>query len=117
MSYADLHMGNAMPTYSEYGYGYAVEKAPTTKGWSYPVFEELWNYGSAAGDAAFRPLRPRQGDAAMATGEDGRVVQEAIVRRLRVGRPGPQDRVAVPSEGRQAADRLMVGKVARTPLA
>ena len=45
VTYADLHMGNALPTYSEYGYGYAVEKAPTTKGWTYPVFEELWNYG------------------------------------------------------------------------
>ena len=44
----NLHMGNAMPTYSEYGYGYAVEKAPSTKGWSYPVFDELWNYGFAA---------------------------------------------------------------------
>ena len=45
VTYADLHMGNALPTYSEHGYGYAVEKAPTTKGWSFPVFEELWNYG------------------------------------------------------------------------
>jgi myo-inositol 2-dehydrogenase / D-chiro-inositol 1-dehydrogenase len=45
VTYADLHMGNALPTYSEYGYGYAVEKAPTTRGWTYPVFEELWNYG------------------------------------------------------------------------
>src|SRR5207249_7043805 len=45
-SYANLHMGNALSTYSENGYGYAVEKAPTTKGWTYPVFEELWNYGT-----------------------------------------------------------------------
>src|SRR5256885_8889327 len=45
VTYANLHMGNALPTYSENGYGYAVEKAPSTKGWSYPVFEELWNYG------------------------------------------------------------------------
>ncbi len=34
VTYADLHMGNALPTYSEHGYGYAVEKAPTTKGWT-----------------------------------------------------------------------------------
>ena len=45
LTFANLHMGNALPTYSETGYGYAVEKAPTTKGWSYPVYEELWNYG------------------------------------------------------------------------
>jgi predicted dehydrogenase len=45
VSYADLHMGNALPTFSEPGYGYAVEKAPSTQGWTYPVFEEHWNYG------------------------------------------------------------------------
>jgi myo-inositol 2-dehydrogenase/D-chiro-inositol 1-dehydrogenase len=45
LTFANLHMGNALPTYSESGYGYAVEKAPTTKGWSYRVYEELWNYG------------------------------------------------------------------------
>src|SRR2546427_277136 len=32
-TYADLLMGNALPTYSEQGFGYAVEKAATTKGW------------------------------------------------------------------------------------
>ena len=37
LTFANLHMGNALPTYCESGYGYAVEKAPTTKGWSYPV--------------------------------------------------------------------------------
>jgi predicted dehydrogenase len=66
VTYADLHMGNALPTYSEYGYGYAVEKAPTTKGWTYPVFEELWNYGF--------PQEMRH----LATGEDGRLVQEVL---------------------------------------
>lgn len=37
VTYANLHMGNALPTYSENGFGYAVEKAPTTSGWTYPV--------------------------------------------------------------------------------
>ncbi|MGD2178359.1 MAG: Gfo/Idh/MocA family oxidoreductase, partial [Anaerolineae bacterium] len=27
VTYANLHMGNALPTFSEYGFGYAVEKA------------------------------------------------------------------------------------------
>src|SRR5205807_1436162 len=44
-TYADMLMGNALPTYSEVGFGYAVEKASSTKGWTYPVFEEHWNYG------------------------------------------------------------------------
>ncbi len=41
VTYADLHMGNALPTYSEYGFGYAVEKAPTTTGWSYPFLKNI----------------------------------------------------------------------------
>jgi len=75
--YADLHMGNALPTYSEYGYGYAVEKAPSTKGWSWPVFEELWNYGFPQEMRHFaRCVRAKESP--KATGEDGRVVQQAI---------------------------------------
>jgi predicted dehydrogenase len=77
VTYADLHMGNALPTYSEYGYGYAVEKAPTTKGWTYPVFEELWNYGFPQEMHHFtRCVRGKE--TPRATGEDGRVVQEAL---------------------------------------
>ena len=77
VTYADLHMGNALPTYSKYGYGYAVEKAPTTKGWTWPVFEELWNYGFPQEMYHFaRCVRGREEP--QATGEDGRVVQEAL---------------------------------------
>jgi predicted dehydrogenase len=77
VTYANLHMGNSLPTYSENGYGYAVEKAPSTRGWSYPVFEELWNYGFPQEmDHFARCVRgleePR------ATGRDGRVVQELL---------------------------------------
>jgi len=31
VTYANLHMGNALPTFSENGYGYAVEKLPPRK--------------------------------------------------------------------------------------
>jgi myo-inositol 2-dehydrogenase / D-chiro-inositol 1-dehydrogenase len=78
VTYADLHMGNALPTYSEYGYGYAVEKAPTTKGWTYPVFDELWNYGFPQEMHHFaRCVRGKESP--QATGEDGRVVQEVLL--------------------------------------
>jgi predicted dehydrogenase len=77
LTYADLHMGNALPTYSESGYGYAVEKAPGTRGWSWPVFEELWNYGFPQEMLHFaRCVRGKE--TPKATGEDGRVVQEAL---------------------------------------
>jgi predicted dehydrogenase len=77
VTYANLHMGNALATYSEYGFGYAVEKAPTTRGWSYPVFDELWNYGFPQEMAHFaRCVRGKE--TPQATGDDGRVVLEVI---------------------------------------
>ena len=77
MTYGNLQMGNALPTYSEHGYGYAGEKAPGTGGWSYPVYEELWNYGFPQEmDHFARCVRgleePR------VTGRDGRLVQELL---------------------------------------
>jgi predicted dehydrogenase len=77
VTYANLHMGNALPTYSEYGYGYAVEKAPSTKGWTYPVFAELWNYGFPQEMRHFaRCVRGKEEPDA--TGQDGRVAMEAL---------------------------------------
>jgi predicted dehydrogenase len=77
LTYANLHMGNALPTYSEHGFAYAVEKAPTTTGWTWPVFEELWNYGFPQEMRHFaRCVRGRE--TPQATGEDGRVVMEVL---------------------------------------
>lgn len=42
---ANLIHGNALITHSKVGYGYAVEKADTTVGWTFTGFEEEWNYG------------------------------------------------------------------------
>jgi predicted dehydrogenase len=76
-TYADLLMGNALPTYSEAGFGYAVEKASTTRGWTYPVFEEHWNYGFPQEMRHFaRCVRGRE--APISDGETGRVVQEVL---------------------------------------
>ena len=41
----DLIHGNALKTHSQVGYGYAVEKAEATTGWTFTGFEEEWNYG------------------------------------------------------------------------
>jgi myo-inositol 2-dehydrogenase/D-chiro-inositol 1-dehydrogenase len=87
LTFANLHMGNALPTYSEAGYGYAVEKAPTTKGWSYPVYEELWNYGFPQEMHHFaRCVRGKE--TPIATGEDGRIVQEVLLAGYRSARMG-----------------------------
>ncbi len=75
--YADMLMGNALPTYSEVGFGYAVEKADTTTGWTWPVFEEHWNYGFPQEMRHFaRCVRGKE--TPIADGETGRVVQEVL---------------------------------------
>jgi myo-inositol 2-dehydrogenase / D-chiro-inositol 1-dehydrogenase len=43
--YADLFMGNASLAYSRKGYGYAMEKADMTQGWTFAIFEEAFNQG------------------------------------------------------------------------
>ena len=76
-TYADLLMGNALPTYSETGYGYAVEKAPSTRGWSYPVFEEHWNYGFPQEMRHFARC-VRGSETPISDGAVGRLVQEVL---------------------------------------
>lgn len=76
-TYVDLLRGNAMPTYSRTGYGYAVEKAGSTQGWTFPVFEEHWNYGFPQEMRHF--VRCVRGlETPIADGETGRVVQEVL---------------------------------------
>ena len=48
VTYADLLRGSSLLTYSEHGYGYAVEKAPDTRGWTFTASDELWNGGTVS---------------------------------------------------------------------
>ncbi len=75
--YANLLQGNALLTYSQRGYGYAVEKAGATQGWTFTIFEELWNYGFPQEmqhfiDCVASDRQPLE------TGEDGKAVLEII---------------------------------------
>ena len=76
-AYADVLYGNALCAYSRRGYGYAVEKAGSTAGWSFPIYEEIWNYGFPQEmehfvDCIRRGLTPRE------NGHDGRAVVEVV---------------------------------------
>lgn len=76
-TYADMLMGNALPTYSEVGFGYAVEKAASTTGWTWPVFEEHYNYGFPQEMRHFaRCVRGKESP--ISDGTTGRVVQEVL---------------------------------------
>jgi predicted dehydrogenase len=73
----DLLRGSAFSTYSETGYGYAVEKAGSTKGWSFTMYEEAWNYGFPQEMQHFANCVAND-EQPLETGEDGKAVLEII---------------------------------------
>jgi myo-inositol 2-dehydrogenase / D-chiro-inositol 1-dehydrogenase len=75
--YADILRGSSLITFSTRGYGYAVEKAATTIGWTFTMFEESWNYGFPQEMAHFIDCIKNDAQPAE-TGEDGRAVLEII---------------------------------------
>jgi len=87
VAYADLLHGNAIETYSLKGYDYAVEKAGSTKGWSFTIFEEAWNYGFPQEMAHFVDC-VRLDLPPLVTGEDGRAVLEVIFAAYESARTG-----------------------------
>jgi predicted dehydrogenase len=77
VAYADLLHGNAIETYSAVGYDYAVEKAGSTQGWSFPIYEEAWNYGFPQEMKHFVDC-VQHNQQPLVTGEDGRAVLEVL---------------------------------------
>ena len=71
----DLLRGSSLTTWSDVGYGYAVEKAETTVGWTYTMYEETWNYGFPQEMQHFTDCVQRD-EEPMVTAEDGRAVIE-----------------------------------------
>jgi len=87
VAYANLLMGNSILAYSDVGYGYAVEKAPTTRGWSFAIYEEIWNYGFPQEMQHFVEC-VRNDAQPLETGEDGRAVLEVIFAAYESARTG-----------------------------
>ncbi len=85
--YADLFLGNSALTYSEAGYGYAMEKAGSTKGWSFTVFEEAFNQGYPQELRHFVEC-VREDRPPLVTGEDGRAVLEILMAAYQAARTG-----------------------------
>ena len=99
ITYVDILRGSALMTYSENGYGYAVEKAPRTSGWTFTMFEEIWNYGFPQEMRHFVEC-VQHGSQPAETGEDGRAVLEIIMAAYESARTGA--RVALPFHPRVA---------------
>lgn len=87
VAYADLLHGNAIETYSRGGYDYAVEKAGSTRGWSFTIYEEAWNYGFHAEMAHFVDC-VQNNKPPLVTGDDARVVLEVIFAAYESARTG-----------------------------
>ncbi|MDB6095005.1 MAG: gfo/Idh/MocA family oxidoreductase [Verrucomicrobia bacterium] len=87
VAYADLLHGNSIETYSMKGYAYAVEKAGSTQGWSFTIFEEAWNYGFPQEMAHFVDC-VRFDRKPEVTGEDGRAVLGVIFAAYESARTG-----------------------------
>jgi predicted dehydrogenase len=97
VAYADLLHGNAIETYSRGGYDYAVEKAGSTKGWSFTIYEEAWNYGFHAEMVHFVDC-VQNDKPPLVTGEDGRAVLEVIFAAYESARTGRK--VAIPFQSK-----------------
>ena len=87
LTYADLVRGSSLTTFSDVGYGYAVEKAPDTRGWTLTSVDEVWDSGYPQEMDHFArcvadDTVPRE------TGEDGRAVLEIIYAAYRAARHG-----------------------------
>jgi predicted dehydrogenase len=103
VAYADLLHGNAIETYSAGGYDYAVEKAGSTKGWSFTIYEEAWNYGFHGEMAHF--VDCVQNDRKpLVTGEDGRAVLEVIFAAYESARAGRKVTMPFESKARKPID-------------
>ena len=87
VAYADLLHGNSIETYSTEGYDYAVEKAGSTKGWSFTIYEEEWNYGFPQEIAHFVDC-VQNDKTPLVTGADGRAVLEVIFAAYESARTG-----------------------------
>jgi predicted dehydrogenase len=77
VAYADVLQGNSIQTYSTKGVGYAVEKAGNTVGWSFTMYEEIWNYGFPQEFEHFVDC-VKNDKTPSVTGEDGKAVLEVI---------------------------------------
>ena len=77
VAYADVLQGNSIRTYSTRGVGYAVEKGGSTVGWSFTMYEEVWNYGFPQELAHFVHC-VKHDEPPLVTGEDGKAVLEVL---------------------------------------
>lgn len=103
VAYADLLHGNSIETYSSEGYDYAVEKAGSTSGWSFTIYDEAYNYGFHQEMAHFVEC-VRDDKTPLVTGEDGRVVLEVLFAAYESARTGQKVKMPFHTDARKPFD-------------
>jgi predicted dehydrogenase len=101
--YADLFLGNSALTYSDKGYGYAMEKAGSTKGWTFTIFEEAFNQGYPQELKHFIDC-VREEKQPLVTGEDGRAVLEIMNAAYHSARTGQKVRLPFQTKVKRPID-------------
>ncbi len=109
IAYANLLQGNAILTYSDVGYGYAVEKAETSKGWSFTIYEEAWNYGFPQELQHFVDC-VRNNTPPELTGEDGKAVLEIVFAAYASAAAGKDIELPYHSDDLKPIDNLLKSK-------
>jgi len=103
VAFADLLHGNAIETYSATGYDYAVEKAGSTVGWSFTIYEEIWNYGFVQEMEHFVQC-VKNDQQPLVTGEDARAVMEVLFAAYESAGTGRKVPLPFPSEAAKPID-------------
>jgi len=103
VAYADLLHGNAIETYSLEGYDYAVEKAGSTRGWTFTIYDEAYNYGFPQEMAHFVDC-VQHDKQPLVTGEDGRAVLEVLFAAYESARTGRKIYLPFPSDAQKPID-------------
>jgi predicted dehydrogenase len=106
--YADLFVGNSALTYSEKGYGYAMEKAGGTQGWTFTIFEEAFNQGYPQELQHFIQC-VREDEQPLVTAEDGKTVLEIMCAAYESARTGRKVPLPFPAKVKKPID-LWLGK-------
>jgi predicted dehydrogenase len=103
VAYADLLHGNSIETYSQCGYDYAVEKAGTTKGWPFTIYEEAYNYGFHQEMAHFVDC-VQNDKQPIVTGEDAREVLKIIFAAYESARTGAKVSLPFKTDAKKPID-------------
>lgn len=109
LTVADIARGSALHTFSTGGYGYAGEKAPHTRGWTWTSFDEAWNYGFPQEIAHFVECI-EDGKQPTLTGEDGRAVLEIICAAYESARTGKRVPLPFTANAKRPVDLWLRGR-------